>query len=77
MKNTSRVKIDFKHEGKNHSATFSVSREPSGTSYYMHSEVQDENGKVIFKKDRSDLDYSQVEPALLFVFHQAFAAGNA
>lgn len=76
MKKTSRIKVDFKNEGKLYSALFSVTREPSEVSYHMHSEILDEKGKLIFKKDRSNLDYSQVEPAALFVFHQAFAPDN-
>lgn len=73
MKNSTRITIEFNYENKKYSATFTVTREPAGTSYFMHSEVAGPDGKIIFKKERSDLDYSQVEPALLFVLHQAFA----
>lgn len=77
MKNASKIKVDFSRDGKKYTAYFSVKRESNGISYHMHTEVCDEKEKIIFKKDRSNLDYSQVEPALLFVFHQAFAPENA
>lgn len=73
MKKGSKINIGFLREGKKYSAQFSVKREESGQSYALHGDVYDDKGKKIFTKDRSHLDYSQVEPALIFVFHQAFA----
>ncbi len=72
MKPTSKIKVDFERDGKNYSAIFAVTREPSGMSYHLHAEVFDEKEKKIFETERSGLDYSQVEYALTFVFHQAF-----
>ena len=73
MKTGSKINIEFLREGKKFSAQFSVKREESGRSYTLHGDVFDDNGKKIFTKDRANLDYSQVEPALIFAFHQAFA----
>lgn len=72
MKDASKIKVDFRREGANYSAVFDVKREPSGTTYHLHAEVFDSHNKKIFEKERSGLDYSQVEHALTFVFHQAF-----
>lgn len=72
MNKPSKIKIEFEREGKDYYAIFAVTREPSGTTYHLHGEVFDENDGMIFEKDRSGLDYSQVEHALTFVFHQAF-----
>ncbi|GEM_PF-3627766 len=72
MKPTSKIQVDFEREGENYKAVFSVTREPSGMSYHLHAEVFNEKGGKIFDKERSGLDYSQVEYALTFVFHQAF-----
>lgn len=72
MKSTSKIKVDFKREGEKYSAVFGVKREQNSPAYNLNAEVFDSKGKKIFEKQRRDLDYSQVEPALLFVFHQAF-----
>ena len=72
MKNTSKIKVEFVRENKNYYAIFAVTREQSGTTYHLHAEVFTEKNKKIFEKERSGLDYSQVEYALTFVFHQAF-----
>jgi len=72
MKTSSKIKVDFKREDKSYSATFDVKREKSGLTYSLHADVFNEKGKKIFSKDRPNLDYSQIEHALVFVFHQAF-----
>ena len=72
MKPTSKIKVDFEREGKNFSAVFEVTREPNGSTYHLNARVYDENDNLIFEKERTGLDYSQVEYALTFVFHQAF-----
>lgn len=72
MEKPSKIKIDFEREGKNYSAIFAVAREQNGTTYNMHAQVFDSKGKQLFEKSRNGLDYSQVEYALTFVFHQAF-----
>ncbi len=72
MDRTSKIKVDFTKNGQKYSAIFGVTREPSGTTYHMHAEVFAEDGKKFFEKERGGLDYSQVEHALTFVFHQAF-----
>lgn len=72
VKKQPKLKVDFKHDGENFSALFGVTREPSGTTYHLHAQVMDENGDQIFEKERTGLDYSQVEHAMTFVFHQAF-----
>lgn len=72
MKKTSKIKVDFERDNKNYSALFGVTREPNGTTYHLDAQVMNEEGDVIFEKERTGLDYSQVEHALTFVFHQAF-----
>lgn len=72
MKPTSKIKVDFEREGKNYSAIFDVTREKFGTNYNLLAKVYDEDDRLIFEKERTGLDYSQVEHALTFVFHQAF-----
>lgn len=72
MQKASKIKVDFNREGKGYSAIFKVLREESGNTYSLHARVIDDEGNEIFEKERHDLDYSQVEHALIFVFHQAF-----
>lgn len=74
---TSKIKVDFERDGKSYSAIFAVTRELSGNTYHLHAKVHDSQGNVIFEKERSELDYSQVEHALIFVFHQAFVEEEA
>ncbi|MEK9132886.1 MAG: hypothetical protein AAB606_04225 [Patescibacteria group bacterium] len=71
-KATSKIRVDFSRDDQNYYADFAVNREENGLSYGLHATVHDEKGKMIFEKERSGLDYSQVEMALTFVFHQAF-----
>lgn len=68
----SKIRVDFAKDGKDYYATFAVTREGEATTYSLHAEVFNSKNKLIFEKDRSGLDYSQVEHALTFVFHQAF-----
>ena len=72
MKKTSKIRVDFEHDSKQYYAIFHVTREPNGMRYHLHAEVFDSKNKKIFDKERSGLDYIQVEYALTFVFHQAF-----
>ena len=69
---TPKLQIDFSREGKKYEAIISVTAEPKGHSYVMHGEIYTEKGKLVFKKDRTGLDYSQVEPSMIFMFHEAF-----
>lgn len=71
-KPTTKIKIDFERDGKPYSGVFEVKREASKISYRLKAEIFDHRGKKIFEKERTGLDYSQVEYALVFVFHQAF-----
>ncbi|MEK7523703.1 MAG: hypothetical protein AAB588_01605 [Patescibacteria group bacterium] len=72
MESTNRIRVDFKRDGSAYYAIFHVTREASGTTYHLHAEVFDHRDHLIFDKERSGLDYSQIEYALTFVFHQAF-----
>lgn len=72
MKNGSTLNITFKRDGKTYKAHFAAKREKTPTSYSLHGEIESEKGKKIFEKDRFGLDYSQLQPAMIFIFHQAF-----
>lgn len=72
MKNGSTLHISFKREGKTYKARFTAKREKTPASYSLHGEIESEKGKKIFEKDRAGLDYSQLQPAMIFIFHQAF-----
>lgn len=72
MKNTSKIRVDFERDGHDFYAVFGVTRQPNGTTYHLQAEVFDHKNRKIFEKERFGLDYSQVEHALTFVFHQAF-----
>ncbi|MFA6521075.1 MAG: hypothetical protein WCT53_01685 [Candidatus Gracilibacteria bacterium] len=71
-KATSKIRMEFTRENQDYYADFDVIREESGLTYKMHATVYSAKGKKIFEKERHGLDYSQVEMALVFVFHQAF-----
>ena len=74
QKSESVLKVKSTHEGKPYRAHFEVDREKIGTrTYKLHAQVRNSKDEIVFEKDRTGLDYSQVEPAIIFVFHQAFA----
>lgn len=69
----STLTVRFTREEKQYSAEFAVTREENGRSYHLHADVYDSKKTKIFTKDRYGLDFSQVNPAILYVFHQAFS----
>ncbi|MBP9718019.1 hypothetical protein KBD59_01860 [Candidatus Gracilibacteria bacterium] len=72
-KSESGLTVFFNREGKAYNAQFRVNRENTGArTYKLHAEVGHEKGKKMIEKDRTALDYAQIEPAIVFVFHQAF-----
>lgn len=72
MEKTSKIRVDFHYQESPYYAILAVTREPNGMRYHMKAEVFNAKDKKIFEKQRSGLDYTQVEYALTFVFHQAF-----
>lgn len=68
----SELKIEFKRDGKLFEATFTLEREPSGSTYKMTAEVYSERGKEIFTKISTNRDALQIPAAITFVFHEAF-----
>ena len=69
----STLTVGFVRDDKKYTAKFSVTREETGRSYHLHADVFDAKNKKLFTKDRYGLDFSQVDPAMLYVFHQAFS----
>ncbi len=62
-----------RNEFVEYSATLGVAPEENGTMYRMHGEICNAKGKMIFSRTRTELDFLQVENALVFVFISAFA----
>ncbi len=73
LNSPSALTVRFIKDDKNYTAEFAVTREENNRSYHLHADVFDSKKTKIFTKDRYGLDYSQVNSALLYVFHQAFS----
>lgn len=67
------IEVKFRHDDKPYRAFFTVKKEKDSSNYKLNAEILNAKGKRVFEKERTGLDYIQVEPAMTFVFHQAFA----
>lgn len=68
------LSVDFSRDGQYYRAVFNVSQEPNSTNYTLTATVSDAHGKQIFQKVRRDVDFLQMQPAIVYVFHDAFVA---
>ena len=62
-----------RNEFEEYSATLGVAPEQNGSTYRLRSEIFNIKGKKIFERTRTELDFLQVENALVFVFISAFS----
>lgn len=62
-----------RNEFVEYTATLGVAPEENGTTYRMRGEIFNAKGKMISERTRTELDFLQVENALVFVFISAFA----
>ena len=73
MSSSNGIQVDFSKDSKKYKAKFLVKKETGKPTYTLHAEIQLKDGKKVFEKKREGLSHLQIEPALIFVFHQAFA----